>query len=385
MQRRIASIITATLSSNVAVFALIAVVHGVYVVHAGPLTSPDASTYNRWSDAFVRSEFGVVASVTSGMFLRTLFIAYLACMRIVFGGHWMWAFALLNLGWDALTGMLVVAASRWLSDSAAAPGAALMAFLLCYGLIQWTPFILSDTLFTALVSATLVATMAVLNGRRGGIVAGGMIAMLATVFARPPGIIVPAIVICAILGRRLSLAASWRRLIACVAGVIVAVFVIAAFFLEKPSRWPLRFGSVALRTGARQFGKGQVIYGRYGTFHRPPETLLGYVAISADRFVRFFQFVVSGYSGWHNLANIVFFVPLYVLAMIGILAIPRMPPPAAAAMIVAATAVVIFATFHAVTQIDFDWRYRAPVVPQMILLAAGGAAVVARRISEFGK
>jgi hypothetical protein len=385
MQRRFDSIITATLSRNVAVFALIAAIHGIYVVHAGPLISPDAGAYNQWSDAFVRSEFGVVASVTSGMFLRTLFVAYLACVKIVFGGHWMWAFALLNVGWDALTGMLVVAAGRWFSDSAAAPGAALIAFLLCYDMVQWTPFILSDTFFTALVTATLIATIAVLNGRRRGTIAGGMIAMLATVFARPPGIIVPVVVTCAILARRLSLAASWRRLVPCVAAVIAAVFLIAAFFLEKPSRWPLRFASAALRTGARDFRNGEVIYGRQATFHRPPETLLGYVAISADRFVRFFQFVVSGYSGWHNLANIVFFVPLYVLAVIGILAIPRMPPPAAAAMTVAATAVVIFATFHAVTQIDFDWRYRAPVVPQMILLAAGGAAVVARRISEFGK
>jgi hypothetical protein len=34
--------------------------------------------------------------------------------------------------------------------------------------------------------------------------------------------------------------------------------------------------------------------------------------------------------------------------------------------------------FHGLLQVDFDWRYRVPVLPHLALLAAGGVAVLRR-------
>jgi hypothetical protein len=42
-------------------------------------------------------------------------------------------------------------------------------------------------------------------------------------------------------------------------------------------------------------------------------------------------------------------------------------------------AVLSYALFHALVQVDFDWRYRIPILPHLILLAAGGLADLARR------
>ena len=42
-------------------------------------------------------------------------------------------------------------------------------------------------------------------------------------------------------------------------------------------------------------------------------------------------------------------------------------------------AVLAYASFHALVQVDFDWRYRLPILPHLILLAAGGAADLSRR------
>jgi hypothetical protein len=44
----------------------------------------------------------------------------------------------------------------------------------------------------------------------------------------------------------------------------------------------------------------------------------------------------------------------------------------------AAGAVLAYAVFHGLVQVDFDWRYRLPVIPHLILLAAGGIAVLGR-------
>jgi len=39
----------------------------------------------------------------------------------------------------------------------------------------------------------------------------------------------------------------------------------------------------------------------------------------------------------------------------------------------------VFALFHALTVLDFDWRYRTPLMPHLIVLAACGADVLAAR------
>jgi hypothetical protein len=40
-------------------------------------------------------------------------------------------------------------------------------------------------------------------------------------------------------------------------------------------------------------------------------------------------------------------------------------------------AILSYAVFHGLVQVDFDWRYRTPILPHLILLAAGGLADLA--------
>jgi hypothetical protein len=95
--------------------------------------------------------------------------------------------------------------------------------------------------------------------------------------------------------------------------------------------------------------------------------------MEGDRFVRFFQFTSVTFSRPHNLVNIAWFLSVYLLGIFG----------AARAFIdgnerrrafVLANLLWIFAVawFHALTELDFDWRYRMPILPQCIGLAACG-------------
>jgi hypothetical protein len=45
--------------------------------------------------------------------------------------------------------------------------------------------------------------------------------------------------------------------------------------------------------------------------------------------------------------------------------------------------VVVFAVFHSITLIDFDWRYRAPTHPMMVVIGAHGLSVLASRTTGF--
>jgi hypothetical protein len=82
----------------------------------------------------------------------------------------------------------------------------------------------------------------------------------------------------------------------------------------------------------------------------------------------------------HNAVNAAVFVPLYLLAAVALLnafsARSRLPRAAREVAVLAALYVGAVALFQALTLVDFDWRYRLPAAPALIVLAALGSHVL---------
>jgi hypothetical protein len=76
--------------------------------------------------------------------------------------------------------------------------------------------------------------------------------------------------------------------------------------------------------------------------------------------------------------NLLFFVPAYALSAAALVNLRRLTPWQQRA----ATLLVFFAmaltVFHAMMQIDYDHRYRLPMLPALIMLAAIGLESVRR-------
>ena len=125
--------------------------------------------------------------------------------------------------------------------------------------------------------------------------------------------------------RKLSRRALWLL----IAGGMAVAFVAHAYFFNDPSRWPARWMRPKLEEYAVREQRGEVVWDRHETFHRPPATIADHLSIEADRFARFFQITSSGFSRWHNLIAIAYYGPLYLLALIGIAFSERSntPPP----------------------------------------------------------
>jgi hypothetical protein len=81
-------------------------------------------------------------------------------------------------------------------------------------------------------------------------------------------------------------------------------------------------------------------------------------------------------------AELAFFLPCYSLAAWLALALWRGRTAFGASerkvFLAAFGALFSYALFHGLVQVDFDWRYRVPVLPHLILLAAGGLADLVR-------
>lgn len=362
--------------------------HGFYAWATGVRMASDSAAYAYWSARLVETGFDyprllAEASPQFPALLYVLFASLLALLRLGFGEGWTAALVALNLAAHVGLGLLVVRLAVRTTGSAAAGWAALLLFLGCHGIVKWVPFLLSDASFVFLAFAIFtLAAARILGDARGWLAVAP--AAAAGIFYRPTGIVlVPDLVLSWWLSRRRVPFLSRTRAALLLAAATLGGALLFAWLVQDPSRWPFVTLSTAFEVVAQGYAGGEVVNGRAETYHAPPAGLADYLLISADRFVHFFAIGARDHSLLHWTGSAAFFVPAYALAgWLGFVlwrGDSALPPAERRVFVAAGGAVLAYAVFHALVQVDYDWRYRLPILPHLILLASGGAADLARR------
>lgn len=350
--------------------------------------SPDSQAYAYWSARLVESGFDypallAEASVGFPPILYALFGTLLALLRLAFGGGWTTALVVLNFAAHVALGLLVVRLAARATGSGAAAWGALLLYLACFDLLMWVPFVLSDASFVLLAFGIFTLAAARILGDSRGWTAV-LAPAAAGVFYRPTGmVLLPDLAWAIYLSKTGGKAIRRGPVLAALAIIVAAAALAFAWIVQEPGRWPLDSLSVAFRNVAAEYALGEVVSGRPETYHSPPAALVDYLLVMADRFVHFFAIGAADYSAAHWLAELAFFLPCYALALWLAVALWRgrtgFAAPERKVFLAAFGALLSYAVFHAMVQVDFDWRYRVPVLPHLILLAAGGLADLLRR------
>jgi multisubunit Na+/H+ antiporter MnhF subunit len=368
--------------------SLIAAAHAGFVLARGAVMAPDSRAYAYWSGRLVESGFdypGLLAeaSFTFPPILYALFASLLAVLRLAFGSEWANALVALNFVTHVALGVLIVRLAARLTGSGVAAWGALLLFLGCFDLLMWVPLVLSDATFVFL-AFTIFALAAgrILDKARSWLAV--LAPATAGIIYRPTGmVLLPDLAWAFYLSRMRTREVRRGPVLAILAAMIAAGMLAFAWFMQDPGRWPFDTLSGAFRSVAREYAAGEVVSARPETYHSPPRTLLDFVLISADRFVHFFAIGAASFSAVHWLVQLAFFLPCYALAgWLGAalwLGRTGFGAPERKVFLAAFGAVLSYAVFHALVQVDFDWRYRTPILPHLILLAAGGLADLARR------
>jgi len=369
---------------------LIAAGHGLYTLAAGVRMSPDSVAYAYWSARLIESGFDyprVLAEASGGFpaILYALFGTLVALLRLAFGASWAGALVAINLLAHVALGLLVTRLAARATGSGLAAWGALLLYLGCFDLLMWVPLVLSDATFVLL--AFFIFTLAaarILGDSRGW--AAVLAPAAAGVFYRPTGmVLLPDLAWALYLAKTRRAQVGRRTLLALLGTGIAAAFLAFAWFAQDPGRWPFDAFSAAFDTVASEYARGEVVSARPETYHKPPVGLIDYMLISADRFLHFFAIGAASFSTGHWLVELAFFLPCYALAAWLAVALWRgrtaFEAPESKVFLAAFGAVLSYALFHALVQVDFDWRYRTPILPHLILLAAGGLADLARRVA----
>jgi hypothetical protein len=361
------------------------IVHGCFVLRSGVSLSPDSVEFSRRADLLLANHFNFAAAsraigthnLPSGMYM--LFIAMVALAKLVAGAKWAAVIVTGNLCFDALTAAILVTLVRLVTRSSAAAMLAILAWLLCFDIVTWVRMPLTDLPFLFVSFAAFVAVVAPYVAGRKPARKDVIVAAVLTVISlllRPVGFLWLILVITTwlVLSGRVS-RRSWF-----IAALLVAatVFTAHTLIVRNPERWPVETFARGVRWDARSYRLGEVINGRLETFHAPPSSVVDYAAITADRFVHFFAPEAASFSRGHKILAIAFYVPLFLLAIVAVIAALRREGKTADAVILAAVVVLTVAFWHSLVVIDYDWRYRLPILPHLIFLAGCAMPLLSR-------
>jgi hypothetical protein len=374
--------------------ALLAVVYGVWTWQAGVRTSIDTVSHSNWADLLISLRFNIVLYLRDNTFvvppvLYLLWITLVATLKTLLGASWMSGVLVLN--WIAFcTGShLTLAAVRRLTASTLALALAFLLFLVAADLLIFIPFVLSDLTFWGLSTTVLVCGLIVATRRFDGgdpvpiarTVVFGSVLLAAAMAFRP--VALPLAVFWL-----LSLAASrWPDavlrlaipLFAMVAIVALAVVAMLAYVLVTPAAWP--FGELPgiLKMLSEEYQKGVLTYGPDAfVMVAPASSWAGALRLTAQKWAYFVTPWLPHYSTAHTLLNLAFFVPVYGLGAAALANWRRLASWQQLALWLLTAYALTLSAFHAIMQVDYDHRYRLPLLPALIIMAALGLEALRR-------
>lgn len=399
------------------VFALIFLLHGGFILGVGLINSPDSGTYSRWADQLIAVHFNYAEYAKRISFvIPPLFYAgwvtLVAIIKLVCGSYWQQAIIFINLLAHCGVGVLVVQLTYRITRQAGAAWLSLLIFCIAFDIFNWPRYVLSDSTFLCLSFTLFFLLSGLLIGDESKSAGHSAKPRNSTRFLpliilcplallwRPTGVLLFAVVFAGVFlllreraraakqqegNGSLASRAGQKRMIA----VSVVLLCVLGFWLghaalvQQPERWPFRALSGAIQRNAEDYAQGTVLHGRRDTYHVPPVSLGDYALISADRFKHFFHPVYSGFSRSHKILSLLFFMPVYLFGSIALAlwltAKTGLGRREESILTLLFGCVLIFALFHSVTQLDYDWRYRLPVLPHFIVIAATGFAMLSNK------
>ncbi len=365
---------------------------GALVLLLGPRLASDSRTY--FDQATLLTTGGLEAFLEGVLGWSYLgIVSAVALARQLFGPAWMAALVGLNLLCLAATGWLFGRLVFRLIDEPWLRLAGLLILPASFDVLLWNRFVCTEPLFTLLLIGAVSLVAAPLNARRWALLGAVLLAML---FWRPTGIVfVAALAFGAALPVLAGAIGGWRRrpsgrlALAAWLALLLAVALAFAAIMRHPGLWPFGALKPQFDYARWSYDLGQVVWGRQETYHSRPEGYLDYLSIALDRWRHAFALWAEGYSPGHRLYNIAYLGPIFALSLLALgqwsagargLALPAQGRFVA----VAGGAALAFCLLVALLQVEFDWRYRAPVLPVLMITALIGANVVVGRLRGTG-
>jgi hypothetical protein len=361
-------------------FVALAIFFSAYHGSKGLVLAGDSYTYLRWSEALFDSQFDLARWLIEGgsVWLQKLFyLFFVAGLGVVksFGGE-SWATVALVVHIILLITTLYLWGLVLHTLNISAPWIALfyLLHLVSVDHLTWPRYLLTDTLYAAELALTVLLALKFARQRSFGLSALLALSLCLLGLTRPTAApIIFSVSFWVVL-------VQYSNQVRCRGSLIAVVMAFCFGLVLVTGAIYGRNGEIAdgiLGFAARGILAGEVINDRPSTWAAPPTSVVEVAYLIIHRFVAFFSITHENFSLMHNGLNSL----LSAFILPGIAAYWFLGRSQAACFaekarfgLLVGLVVVFVALFHSFILIDYDWRYRYPLIDPLLALATVGFA-----------
>jgi hypothetical protein len=355
-----------------------------YNLSIGYVMSPDSFGYSRWADDLIQLNFNLynyyvhqIEWHTPSYFYTTP-VVIIALLKVFFGSGWQYAFLALNLFLVLFSLLLFTKSLLIIGVRPVLISITMAVLVLSVDLLLWPRYMLTDMTFTFLV---ILASYIVIKG----IVEGkfhylSLISVLViTLISRPSSLPVLFAIFCFIAIARFQIHTKPKLLLL----FILSLFVVTPFifaYLHHLMETNLSENVQAAHI-LNYADMGMVIHDRPETFVSSPNTFSDFVYLYFLRLIAFFTPYAAKFSTIHIILNsfqtVIILLSITIWTFLG-----------GKIKLIDKTVLFILllsfsvAAFQAFTVIDYDWRYRFPIILPLMMIFPISMEIILNKIKS---
>ena len=354
-----------------------------YNINIGPLMSTDSIGYSESGDMLIKLNFNLLdyysqktISKINPSYIYTIPVILISLAKYFFGDNWQFAFMIINIILFFFSLILFFKILIFLKVRSLVISLSLPILVLSVDLLTWPRYVLTDTIFSFLVMVMIyIITKSVINNK---IYYFTIIFVSSLLYlTRPTSLpfIIAIFFFIAVLKTRFNYNPKMILLF------IFALFIFTPFIFAL--LFQLMNNYLINNTQAffliEMVKSGMIIYDRPDTWVDAPSTFFDVVYVYFLRILFFFNPYVKDFSDIHIIFNSI--QAVYILLSIFMWSLFGLDFKTFNKIVFLILVTSFFASaFHAFTLIDYDWRYRFPIIMPLLIIFPISFEIFIRKI-----
>ena len=348
-------------------FSLIAYYH----LNLGFSMSSDSARFSRWADDLIRLNFNIFeffsidkATHRPSLFFFSVPVVIISLCKVFFINEWQFVFLIFNLILVFLSLLIFVKILLLYDVRPILILLILPIITISVDILVWPRFILSDMLYAFLVIFSTYSVIKIIIRNKINFFEI-FLAIFLLLASRPSSIPIVLAIILFIVFYKLKIFFLKKNILLFLSGVIVLTPLMLATIYSVIE---LNFSGIPkIDFITSMIKNGMIIHDRPNTWVDAPSNFVDIIFIYFLRLINFFNPYASTFSTLHILINIFHF--LLILSSICIWSFFSVKIKIQDRIFFFIILLSLFvATFHSFILIDYDWRYRFPIILPLLIL-----------------
>ena len=340
-----------------------------YNLSKGFVVAPDTADYSKWSDNLISHNLNLLNYYNQKNFafqniLYTIPVVLFALAKILFGTDWQNALLAFNISLVFISLILFSKCLLILKIRPLVISLSMPLLILSVDLLVWPRYILTDTIFAFSIMMALYIIIKVIVEKKNFYVLTSFIIIFISL-TRPTSFpfILSILLFIFLLKSKLKfdpklISTYLIILIIFIPFLLLIAFLLMSTYLSESSQAEFLINMVQ---------QGMIIHDRPETWVSPPNELRDIFYIYFMRFVYFFTPYIKSFSNIHNILN--FFQCFFIILSIFIwILFGKKNYQINKSITFILLISISCAAFHSFTLIDYDFRYRFPIIMPLIVI-----------------